>query len=141
MCHGPSFTRPKKSLDPMSMVLGAQHKEIPLIFCQINCNNCRYNRLQPSIPLVRFFPLPKHRMYIVCSRRTQRPTSSLKERRNNKTRRLKGKKWIITMLEGEKQRSESQSIYVTFAQRTTQLTCSLDLRRIISYWHSKILMC
>jgi hypothetical protein len=40
------------------------------------------------------------------------------------------------MLVGETQRRESQSICVTFAQRTTQLTFSLDLRRPRNYWHS-----
>jgi hypothetical protein len=36
--------------------------------CQINCNNCRYNRLWPARPRVRLFPLPKRQMYTVCSR-------------------------------------------------------------------------
>jgi hypothetical protein len=110
MHHGPYSTRINKILQPMPMVLWAHHKEIPPIYCQINCNNCRYNRRHLARPLAWLFPLPKHCMYTVCSQGTQRPTSSLKERRNKGTRRVKGRKRPITMLAGEKQRRESQSI-------------------------------
>jgi hypothetical protein len=46
-------------------------------------------------------------------------TNSLKERRHNGKRRVNGKKRLIIMLAGQKQRRESLSIGVTFAQRTT----------------------
>jgi hypothetical protein len=79
--------------------------------CQINCNNCRYNRQRPTRPLVRLFPLPKCRMYTVCSRRTRRPTNSLKERKNNETRRVRGIRNLITMLAG-KHREEKVEVFV-----------------------------
>jgi hypothetical protein len=112
-------------------------QEIPLINCQINCNNCRYNRQRPARPLVRLFPLPKCRTYTVCSRRTRRPTNSLKERKNNETRRVRGIRNPTTMLVGETQRRESRSICVTFAWRTIRLTCALDLWRPRSYWQQQ----
>jgi hypothetical protein len=123
MHHGPSLTRPDKSLDHMPMVLLVQHKKSPLISCQINCNNCRYNRQRPARPLVRLLPLPKRQMYTVCNRQTQRPTNSLKERRNNETRRVRGIRNPPIMLRG-KHRKESRSIHVTK-----------------SYWHNNNLLC
>jgi hypothetical protein len=79
--------------------------------------------------------------YTVCSRRTLRPTNSLRERRNNGTRRVKGTKRLLTMLAGEKWRRGSRSIHVTFAQKTTRLICALDLQKLRSYWHNNNLLC
>jgi hypothetical protein len=97
---GRYLTRPDRDLDHMSMVLLVQRKRNPLISCQINCSNCQYSRQRPARPLVQLLPLPKRRMYTVCNRQTQRPPSSLKERRNNE-RRVRGIRNPPTMLAGE----------------------------------------
>jgi hypothetical protein len=47
-------------------------------------------------------PLPRHRMYTVCSRRIPRLTNRPRERRNNEIRRVKGIKRLPTMLAGGK---------------------------------------
>ena len=124
---GRYLTRPYRYLDHMLMVLLVQHKRSLLIRCQINCNNCQYNRQRPTRPLVWLLPLPKRQMYTVCNRQTRSPPNSPTERRNNE-RRVRGIRNPPTMLVGATQKRRSRSILVIFAWKTTRLTSALGLR-------------
>jgi ribosomal protein L44E len=91
MHHDQYWIKLDKESDHMPMVLLVQHKPSPLSNCQNNCNSYLYNTQRPTRLLLWLLLLPKCRKYTLCRRLTQRPTSSLKRRKNNE-RRVRGRK-------------------------------------------------